>query len=79
MHTDDPTTLALAEVDPEGVARYRFYERGDVGAGPDAGGGARGAAADDVGSSTSARSGLALEPIATALEAVVERLAGTRS
>ena len=28
VHTDDPTTLALAEVDHEGVARYRFYERG---------------------------------------------------
>ena len=26
--TDDPTTLALAEVDHEGVAQYRFYERG---------------------------------------------------
>src|ERR687895_2091014 len=28
VRTDDPTTLALAEVDHEGVARYRFYERG---------------------------------------------------
>ena len=26
--TDDPTTLALVEVDDDGVARYRFYERG---------------------------------------------------
>ena len=28
LFTDDPTTLAVAEVDHEGVARYRFYERG---------------------------------------------------
>src|SRR6185312_5783484 len=28
VRTDDPTTLALAEVDHDGVARYRFYERG---------------------------------------------------
>ena len=27
VHTDEPTTLAVAEVDREGVARYRFYER----------------------------------------------------
>ena len=26
--TDEPTTLALAEVDASGSARYRFYERG---------------------------------------------------
>ena len=28
LETNDPTTLAIAEVDHEGVARYRFYERG---------------------------------------------------
>ena len=28
-----PTTLALAELDETGSARYRFYERGDVGPG----------------------------------------------
>ena len=28
VRTEDPTTLALAEVDHDGVARYRFYERG---------------------------------------------------
>ena len=28
VRTEDPTTLALAEVDDDGVARYRFYERG---------------------------------------------------
>src|SRR3954469_18164097 len=25
VSTDDPTTLALAEIDPAGAARYRFY------------------------------------------------------
>ena len=28
VRTDEPTTLALAELDDDGVARYRFYERG---------------------------------------------------
>ena len=28
VRTDDPTTLALAELDDEGVARYRFYDEG---------------------------------------------------
>src|SRR5438034_10116582 len=27
VRTDEPTTLALAEVDESGSARYRFYER----------------------------------------------------
>ena len=27
VRTDEPTTLALAEVDLAGAARYRFYER----------------------------------------------------
>jgi sugar/nucleoside kinase (ribokinase family) len=28
VETDAPTTLALAELDAAGIARYRFYERG---------------------------------------------------
>src|SRR6185436_3146661 len=28
VHTDEPTTLALADVDELGVARYRFYTEG---------------------------------------------------
>ncbi len=76
VHTDDPTTLALAEVDHEGVARYRFYERGTSAPGltPET---ALAALPDDVRLVHVGTLGLALEPIATALEAVVERLAGS--
>ena len=77
VHTDDPTTLALAEVDHEGVARYRFYERATSAPGLTAGGGARYAAGRRADLHVGTL-GLALEPIATALEAVVERLGGQR-
>jgi fructokinase len=75
VHTDEPTTLALAEVDHEGVARYRFYERGTAAPGltPEA---ALGVVPDGVKYVHVGTLGLTLEPIATALEAVVERLAG---
>jgi fructokinase len=75
VRTDEPTTLALAEVDRDGVARYRFYERGTSAPGlePDA---ALAATPDDVSFVHLGTLGLTLEPIATALEAVVERLAG---
>ena len=74
VRTDDPTTLALAEVDHEGVARYRFYERGTAvpGLTPEA---ALGVLPDGVRFAHVGTLGLALEPIATALETVVERLA----
>ena len=74
VRTDDPTTLALAEVDHEGVARYRFYERGTAAPGltPEARSRAAGRRSDILHVGTL---GLALEPVATALEAVVERLA----
>jgi fructokinase len=73
VHTDDPTTLAVAEVDHEGVARYRFYERGTAAPGltPEA---ALAVLPDGVRFVHVGTLGLALEPIATALEAVVERL-----
>ena len=73
--TDDPTTLALVEVDDDGVARYRFYERGTSvpGLTPEVALGTLPAQVDVVHVGTL---GLALEPVATALEAVVERLAG---
>jgi fructokinase len=76
VHTDDPTTLALAEVDDDGVARYRFYERGTSAPGltPET---ALATVPDDVRLVHVGTLGLALEPIATALEAVVERLAGS--
>ena len=74
VHTDDPTTLALAEVDRDGVAVYRFYERGTAAPGllPDA---ALETLPDSVDMLHVGTLGLALEPVATALEAVVERLA----
>ncbi len=74
VRTDEPTTLALAEVDHDGVARYRFYERGTAAPGltPEAALEALPDGADIVHVGTL---GLALEPVATALEAVDERLA----
>jgi fructokinase len=75
VHTDDPTTLALAEVDHDGVARYRFYERGTAAPGltvEDA----LAALPSDVDMLHVGTLGLALEPMATAFEAVVARLAG---
>jgi fructokinase len=75
LRTDEPTTLALAEVNAEGVARYRFYERGTAAPGltPEA---ALAALPEGVRFLHVGTLGLALEPVATALEAVVERLAG---
>jgi fructokinase len=74
VRTDEPTTLAIAEVDDRGVARYRFYERGTAAPGltPEAAVGAVPATVDILHVGTL---GLALEPVATALEAVVERVA----
>ena len=74
VHTNDPTTLALAEVDHEGVARYRFYERATSAPGLTAEA-ALATLPDGVRYLHVGTLGLALEPIATALEAVVERLA----
>jgi fructokinase len=75
VSTDEPTTLALAEVDADGVARYRFYERGTSAPGltPEA---ALAVLPPDVGVLHVGTLGLTLEPIASALEAVVERLSG---
>jgi fructokinase len=70
VRTDDPTTLALAEVDHEGVARYRFYERGTAvpGLTPDVAIEALPERVDMLHVGTLA---IALEPVASALEAVV--------
>jgi fructokinase len=75
VRTDEPTTLALAEVDCDGVAQYRFYERGTSAPGlePYA---ALAVTPADVSFVHVGTLGLALEPITTALEVVVERLAG---
>jgi fructokinase len=72
--TDDPTTLALAELDDEGGASYRFYTDGTAATGLDPHD-ALAALPDDVEALHVGTLGLALEPVASALEAVVERLA----
>jgi fructokinase len=74
VETNDPTTLAIAEVDREGVARYRFYERGTSASGltPEAALKVLPAVVEMLHVGTL---GLTLEPVATATEAVVERLA----
>ncbi|MDX6668681.1 MAG: fructokinase, partial [Solirubrobacteraceae bacterium] len=72
--TDDPTTLALAEVDEHGGASYHFYAGGTAAAGltPRE---ALAALPDGVEMLHVGTLGLVLEPVASALEAVVERLA----
>ncbi len=76
VRTDDPTTLALAEVDDAGAARYRFYERATSAPGLETTE-ALAALPADVAVLHVGTLGIHLEPIATAIEAVVERLAGT--
>jgi fructokinase len=76
VRTEDPTTLALAELGPDGSARYDFYAAGTAAAGltPEA---ALAVLPPAVGTLHVGTLGLLLEPVATAVEAVVERLAGT--
>ena len=69
--TDDPSTLALAELDADGAATYRFYTAGTAAAGLTGAALPAGVEALHIGTL-----GLALEPVATTLEAVVERVAG---
>jgi fructokinase len=75
VRTDEPTTLALAEMDETGSARYRFYERATSAPGltPEA---ALAALPPAVGILHVGTLGLTLEPMASALEAVVEELSG---
>jgi fructokinase len=70
VRTEDPTTLALADVDPQGVARYRFYTEGTsaVGLTPEA---ALAARPDEISIVHAGTLGLVLEPVASALEAVI--------
>ncbi len=72
---DDPTTLALASLDAAGAASWSFYAAGTAAAGlrPDE---ALAALPGRVAALHVGTLGLVLEPLATALEAVVERLAG---
>jgi fructokinase len=77
VHTEDPTTLALAELDAGGsVSRYRFYGDGTSAAGltPEA---ALAALPERVDTLFVGTLGLVFEPMASALEAVVDRLSGT--
>ncbi|HEX5781553.1 MAG TPA: PfkB family carbohydrate kinase, partial [Solirubrobacteraceae bacterium] len=76
VETNEPTTLAIAEVDHEGVARYRFYERGTSATGLTTEA-ALDALPDHVDILHVGTLGLTLEPVATSTEAVVERLAAT--
>src|SRR3954453_8920843 len=73
--TEDPTTLALAELDATGAAQYRFYATGTSAAGltPDVALAALPARVEMLHVGTL---GLVLEPTAHATEAVVEQLAG---
>ena len=71
--TDDPTTLALAELDAEGAANYRFYVDGTSAPGltvEDA----LAALPDGVEMLHAGTLGLVFEPTATAIEAVVEQI-----
>jgi fructokinase len=74
VRTDDPTTLALAELSPDGAARYRFYASGTSAPGLTRDE-ALAALPADVEILHVGTLGLMLEPIADALEGVVERLA----
>jgi fructokinase len=73
--TSDPTTLALAETDEHGAASYRFYTEGTS---------APGLTTEDALEALPERVealhvgtlGLVLEPMATALEAVIAAVAG---
>jgi fructokinase len=71
--TDDPTTLALAEIDRAGQATYRFYTSGTAAIGLTADD-ALGALPERVDSLHVGTLGLVYEPIASALEAVVEQV-----
>jgi len=74
--TDDPTTLALAELDADSAATYRFYRDGTS-----AGGltveDALAVIPDGVEMIHAGTLGLIFEPTATAMEAVIEQLAET--
>jgi fructokinase len=74
VDTDDPTTLALAELDEEGAATYRFYVQGTSAPGltPEA---ALSVLPERVEMVHVGTLGLVFEPIADALEAVVAQAA----
>lgn len=75
VRTPDPTTLALASIDAGGTASYAFYAAGTAAPGL-----TRAAALAALPAAVAALHvgtlGLVFEPLAAALEAVVERVAG---
>jgi fructokinase len=71
--TADPTTLALAAIDAAGQASYRFYAAGTAGLGL-TGEDALAALPRDVDVLHVGTLGLVYEPIASALEAVIEQV-----
>ena len=75
VRSDAPTTLALASLDAEGVASYGFYTAGTAAAGLTPGD-ALAALPARVAALHVGTLGLVLEPLASAMEAVVMRLAG---
>jgi fructokinase len=74
VRTTDPTTLALASLDAIGAASWSFYSTGTAAAGLEPQD-ALAALPPRVAALHVGTLGLVLEPLATALEAVVERLA----
>jgi len=77
VRTEDPTTLALAELGDNGsVSRYRFYAQGTSAAGLTSEA-ALVALPERVATVFVGTLGLVLEPMASALEAVVDRLSGS--
>jgi fructokinase len=77
VRTEDPTTLALAELGDGGsVSRYRFYAQGTSAAGLTSEA-ALVALPERVDTLFVGTLGLVLEPMASAHEAVVDRLSGT--
>ena len=75
VRTDDPTTLALVELEEGGSARYRFYAAGTAASGLTEAD-ALAALPDGVAFLHVGTLGLVLEPMATALEALAAELAG---
>jgi fructokinase len=71
--TDDPTTLALAELDAAGAARYRFYEAGTSAPGLTLEA-ASAALPEHAGTFYLGTLGLVFEPMASTLEALVARV-----
>src|SRR3954463_503479 len=79
VRTEDRTTLALAELGDGGsVSRYRFYARGTSAAGLTSEA-ALLALPEKVATVFVGTLGLVLEPMASALEAAVDRLSGTHA